>query len=107
MHYNKHQPTGQEKACSGIAQLVVCLSPCQNGLLHKKMVDDCALVINPMAHGPPAQPGPPGPPGPPDHLNHLDHLLHLDHLVHLVHLDYLDHWTTIITTLTTLTTLII
>ena len=104
MHYNKHQPTGQEKACSGIAQLVVCLSPCQNGLLHKKMVDDCALMINPMAHGPPAQPGPPGPP---DHLDHLDHLLHLDHLVHLVHLDYLDHWTTIITTLTTLTTLII
>ena len=103
MHYNKHQPTGQEKACSGIAQLVVCLSPCQNGLLHKKMVDDCALMINPMAHGPPAQPGPPGPP---DHLDHLDHLLHLDHLVHLVHLDYLDHWTTI-TTLTTLTTLII
>ena len=103
MHYNKHQPTGQEKACSGIAQLVVCLSPCQNGLLHKKMVDDCALMINPMAHGPPAQPGPPGPP---DHLDHLEHLLHLDHLVHLVHLDYLDHWTTI-TTLTTLTTLII
>ena len=103
MHYNKHQPTGQEKACSGIAQLVVCLSPCQNGLLHKKMVDDCALMINPMAHGPPAQPGPPGPP---DHLDHLDHLLHLDHLAHLVHLDYLDRWTTI-TTLTTLTTLII
>ena len=106
MHYNKHQSTGQEKACSGIAQLVVCLSPCQNGLPHKKMVDDCALVINPMAHGPHAHPGPPGPPGPPDHLDNLDHLLHLDHLVHLVHLDYLDHWTTI-TTLTTLTTLII
>ena len=97
MHYNKHQSSGQEKACSGIAQLVVCLSPCQNGLLH------CALMINPMAHGPPAQPGPPGPP---DHLDHLDHLLHLDHLAHLVHLDYLDRWTTI-TTLTTLTTLII
>ena len=82
MHYNKHQPTGQEKACSGIAQLVVCLSPCQNGLLDKKMVDDCALMIN-MAHGPPAQPGPPGPPGPPDHLDHLDHLLHLNHLTTL------------------------
>ena len=35
----------QEQACSRITQLVVCRHHAENGPIHRKMVDDCPLVI--------------------------------------------------------------
>ena len=37
--------SGQEQAGSRITQLAGCLSPCQNGLIPKKMVVDTVLLI--------------------------------------------------------------